>query len=529
MKLAILLEGFRPSRHRLFFKIFVAFWTAMTATGVLLLALETERAGQLQRRSRIINGDAVAFYAVSLAKDHEDKQTWESREFLQDLRSRTSIRGWLFDHLSREVSGHDPAELRRLRTQIPMSVWTRLRGRARIGAGTHFEPLGGVTLAAHAARGPSGQIYLFVGALPQSRFGPWNAAPHVQALRLLTILVAAGTVSWILARHLTRPVETLRQATQHLAQGDLSARAAHTAENQRDELGDLSRDFNQMATRLEALVQERERLVEAQKRLLGDVAHELRSPLARLSVALELARDATVSTSAAPETEAAHARIEREIGRLKDLISRLLTLSRLESGVQKLENVSIELPVLIESVVADANFEVRPTKTVAAQIGAGTGFEYVVQGTPDLLRSALENIVRNALRHTPDQTSVQVSLWSECDNDGSTSQRWNLDQENCYASPMPTPASAWAVVSVRDEGTGVPPDELREVFRPFYRAGKGRATRDGGAGLGLTIALRAVELHGGQMRACNAEDGGLLVEMRLPLALTLPDETPLIN
>ena len=526
MKRAVLWGLFRPSRHRLFAKIFVAFWVAMTVAGVVLLALETERVGQLQRRARIINGDAVAFYAVSLAKDHEDKQTWEAREFLQDLRSRTGIRGWLFDAQNREVSGHDPAELRRLRAQTPASVWRQLRERARIGAGTHFEPLGGVTLAAHAARGQSGKVYLFIGALPQSRFGPWNATLAVQTLRLLAVLAAAGTVSWILARHLTRPVETLRHATQRLAQGDLSARAAPTAEYQRDELGDLSRDFNQMAARLEALMQERERLVEAQKRLLGDVAHELRSPLARLSVALELARDAaaltpqaTSTSTAALTSEAAHARIERETGRLNDLISRLLTLSRLESGVQKLEDARIELSALIASVVADANFEARPAKSAVFVDGAGVGTECLVRGTPDLLRSALENIVRNALRHSPEHTEVKVSLRSERgDGLNDNSLCWRVDQSNCYVSPEPAPTAAWTIVSVRDQGTGVPADELREVFRPFYRAGKGRNTREGGAGLGLTIALRAIELHGGQVRACNAEGGGLLVEMRLPLA-----------
>lgn len=524
MKRAVLLHPFRPSRHRLFAKIFVAFWVAMTVAGVVLLALETERVRQLQRRARIINGDAVAFYAVSLAKDHEDKHTWEAREFLQDLRSRTGIRGWLFDAQNREVSGHDPAELRRLRSQTGASVWRELRARAQIGAGTHFEPLSGVTLAAHAARGQSGKVYLFIGALPQSRFGPWNAALGVQILRLLAVLAVAGTVSWILARHLTRPVETLRRATQRLAQGDLSARAAPTAEHQRDELGDLARDFNQMAARLEALMQERERLVEAQKRLLGDVAHELRSPLARLSVALELARDATALTSEASSTstassEAAHERIERETGRLNDLISRLLTLSRLESGVQKLEDARIELPTLIASVVADANFEERPTKSAVFVNGAGVRTEFVMRGTPDLLRSALENIVRNALRHSPEHTEVEVSLRNERgDGLNDDSHCWRVGESNCYVSPEPEPVAAWAIVSVRDQGIGVPSNELREVFRPFYRAGKGRNTREGGAGLGLTIALRAIELHGGQIRACNAEGGGLLVEMRLPLA-----------
>lgn len=484
MKRAVLLRPFRPSRHRLFAKIFVAFWVAMTVAGVVLLALETERAGQLQRRARIINGDAVAFYAVSLAKDHEDKKTWEAREFLQDLRSRTGIRGWLFDAQNREVSGHDPAELRRLRAQTGASVWRKLSARARIGAGTQFEPLGGVTLAAHAARRQSGQVYLFIGALPQSRFGPWNAALGVQALRLLAVLAAAGTVSWILARHLTRPVENLRHATQRLSQGDLSARAAPTAEHQRDELGDLSRDFNQMAARLETLMQERERLVEAQKCLLGDVAHELRSPLARLSVALELARDAANLTSQGTSTsEAAHARIEREAGRLNDLISRLLTLSRLESGVQKLEDVPIELPALIASVVADANFEARPTKSAAFVNSAGIGSECLVKGTPDLLGSALENIVRNALRHSPENTEVEISLRSERgDILSDDSLLWRVGQSNGYVSPEPAPAAAWALVSVRDRGTGVPAEELREVFRPFFArerdATRAKAVRD---------------------------------------------------
>lgn len=507
------------------FKIFGAFWIAMTLAGVFLLALETTRTERLISRARAVNGDAVAFYAVSIAKDHEDEQSWEARDFLRDLQTRTGIRAWLFDAQGHELSGYDPKGLRQLQSQT--SAFKRLRESAESKRSTVVEPFSEFTLAAHTATAPSGRRYTFVAALPQSRFGPWNASPGVQALRLLAVFVTAGIVSGLMARYLTRFIGTLRATTHRLAQGDWAARVPASIEQQRDELGDLAHDFNVMAQRLETSISEQSRLITAQKRLLADVAHELRSPLARISVALELARDVQslptsqeVSTSPGELLTPAHDRIEREVGRLSELIARLLTLSRLESGVQTRDDTPTDIQRLVESVVADANYEASPAKSVVLCEMSESHSEdaYIVRGSPELLRSAVENIVRNAVRHTGASTTVEVILGVER-SDEPTAERWKTpDASFLSPPPLSTLPSSFTVVGVRDHGPGVPLEELQEVFRPFYRAGKSRALRDGGAGLGLTIALRAVELHGGQIRACNAEEGGLSVEIRLPIA-----------
>ncbi|RYX82043.1 HAMP domain-containing protein [bacterium] len=501
------------------FKIFGAFWVAMTLAGVFLLALETSRTERLILRARAINRDAVAFYAVSLAKDHEDPQTSQSRDFLQDLQTRTGIRAWLFDAKGVEVSGYDPSGLRYIKSQAPK--FQQLREQSETTPGTSFEPLNGFTLAANTAMAPSGRRYTFVGALPQSRFGPWNATPAVQALRLLAVLVTAGVVSGIVARYLTRSIGTLRATTHRLAQGDWSARVTPSIEAQRDELGDLARDFNLMAQCLETSMSEQSRLIIAQKRLLADVAHELRSPLARISVALELARDAQeIDSPPSVSLTPAHDRIEREVGRLSELIARLLTLSRLESGVQSRDDTSVDLHHLLESVTADANYEASPNKSVTLQVAPRPtpNDAYVVLGTPDLLRSAVENVIRNAVRHTSVSTTVEVML-SDDSKAESEVARWQESTESCFVSPAPITSDTttqFAVITVRDQGPGLPADELREVFRPFYRAGQGRTPRDGGVGLGLSIVLRAIEIHGGQVRVCNAANGGLQVELRLP-------------
>jgi two-component system sensor histidine kinase CpxA len=286
-----------------------------------------------------------------------------------------------------------------------------------------------------------------------------------------------------------------------------------------DELADLSRDFDGMAERIENLLAEQKRLVQAQRRLLGDVSHELRSPLARLGVALELARDSIPSTPAAalqtataepaastqiptPTLEDSLDYIEHEAAHLSEMIDRLLTLARLESGVQELERTPVDLTTLVHAVVADADFEARSTgrSVVITQCD-----DCDVLGTAELLRSAIENILRNAVRYTREDTAVEVSLQQE------TGSQSGSD------SPVSPPQTPFARILVRDYGPGVPEDQLEDVFRPFYRVAGARDRKSGGDGLGLAITARAVRLHGGDVCATNAPAGGLVVEIRLPI------------
>jgi two-component system sensor histidine kinase CpxA len=285
-----------------------------------------------------------------------------------------------------------------------------------------------------------------------------------------------------LARYLTRPVRLLRGAARRLADGDLSARVG-VAGRRRDEIGDLGRDFDVMADHLE-------NLLIAQQRLLRDISHELRSPLARLNVALELARRDSGSAA-----EPALARVGREAERLNELIGQLLTLARLEGGAAQpagafSDRVEIDLAVLVSEVAADADFEaavrdrhVRIVQSEPCRIIAA----------PGLLRSAIENVVRNAVRFTAPGTDVEIRL--ACRADG--------------AEPR-------AIIEVRDHGSGVPEAALQDIFRPFYRVANARERETGGAGLGLAITERTIRSYGGAVRAANAPDGGLSVQIELP-------------
>jgi len=300
----------------------------------------------------------------------------------------------------------------------------------------------------------------------------------LHGLGVLLAVLTSGLVCYLLAAYLTAPVVRLRAATQKLAAGDLTARAG-IKNNRHDEIGELVRDFDGMAGRMETLVNE-------QSRLLNDISHELRSPLARLNVALGLARQRT-----GPEAASALDRMELESGRLEEMIARLLTLSRLEAGQDLLDRSSVQLGELIREVAKDADFEAQSR---GCHVVAVVEQECTVEGSPALLRSAIENVVRNATRYTREGTSVEVRLESA-----------QKHEKNV------------AVIRVQDHGPGVPEAALDKLFRPFFRVDDARERQTGGSGLGLAITERAVRLHGGTVSAANLPDGGLVIEIQLPL------------
>jgi two-component system, OmpR family, sensor histidine kinase CpxA len=270
----------------------------------------------------------------------------------------------------------------------------------------------------------------------------------------------------------------------------LTARIGARASKRRDEVAGLMRDFDAMAERLEILMK-------AQSRLLNDISHELRSPLARLNVALGLARQrSNVESSEMLD------RIELEASRLNELIGRILTLARLEDGEQRVPQTPVPLAELVRNVAEDAEFEAQARHChVQTVIPEG---DWGVRGIASLLHSAVENVVRNAIRYTQEHTSVRVELASE---EG--------------------PKGPEAVLKVSDSGPGAPPDALDKLFEPFYRLDDARGRQTGGVGLGLAITERAVRFHGGRVSARNRTEGGLQVEIRLPLIRSGQGKTPL--
>jgi signal transduction histidine kinase len=296
--------------------------------------------------------------------------------------------------------------------------------------------------------------------------------PPPPFLEVVALLIGALTFSAALAWYLSRPVRHLSQAFDALAGGDLGVRTAARIGRRRDEIADLGRGFDRMAARIE-------QLVDAQRRLLHDVSHELRSPLARMSAAIGLARQDPSRIEAMLE------RVERETARLDTLVGELLGLARLEHDAARTLPQPVALDALLHDVAGDARFEAaaRDVEVVLSTDGAGP----VVKGQVELLRRTFDNVLRNAVKYAPAGSVVHIAL----------------DR-----------ADGRARVSISDGGCGVADGELERIFDPFFRGER----RDGsaGAGLGLSIARRAVEAHGGDIRASNAEGGGLSVDIRLP-------------
>ena len=278
------------------------------------------------------------------------------------------------------------------------------------------------------------------------------------------ILAAVALLCWILATNLASPLRSLARVVDRFGAGDLSVRVNSS---RKDEIGEVGRAFDRMAERISTLLT-------AERRLLQDISHELRSPLARLSFAAELARDAAV------------ARMKKEIGRLTDLVGGLIQVTRAEGDPAAGSGESLRLDQLLGEVVDDCRVEADAR---GCQIAFDSKRELTMHGDREVLRRAVENVVRNAVRYTPAGTSVDVSL----DDTGGAAR-----------------------IGVRDYGPGVPAEALPKIFQPFFRVDDSRHTATGGVGLGLAIASRAIGLHHGKLWAENTTPG-LRVWIELPL------------
>ncbi|MDR2128313.1 MAG: HAMP domain-containing histidine kinase [Burkholderiaceae bacterium] len=282
-----------------------------------------------------------------------------------------------------------------------------------------------------------------------------------------------------LAWYLTRPMLSLREGFHDLANGRLDTRLQPVMGRRRDEIADLAKDFDRMAEQLQHLVRARDQL-------LHDVSHEFRSPLARISLAVALVRQA----GGVPRESLR--RIESEVARLDQLVGELLSLSRYESGVADID-AYFDLKVLLETLVVDARFEAR-SQGIDIQLRIDDPQRQVLlQGSAELIRRALENILRNALQFSPQGQAVEVHL---------TDGRLAGEHE--------------AIVRIGDRGPGIPENQLEHVLEPFVRVPGGEFTE--GYGLGLAIARRAIQSHHGTITVGNRAGGGLLVQIALPLA-----------
>ncbi|HNR91700.1 MAG TPA: ATP-binding protein [Dokdonella sp.] len=306
---------------------------------------------------------------------------------------------------------------------------------------------------------------LILRAITRGPVGGW--------MQIVLALVVSAIVGALLAWTVAAPLARIRASARRFAEGDLDARVGELRFGGSTEMTALAGEFDRMAERIKALV-------ENNRRLVRDVSHELRSPLARLRVALELARG-----QGAAAVEASFERIERESDRLESMLAQAIELSRLETGIEP-RREHIALDELVEDVIANADYEGGPRGRKVAFV---TREPIALDGVRDALMSAVENIVRNALAYTADNSSVEVTLQGEGGD---------------------------AVLRIRDHGPGVAEADLPRIFEPFYRTDAARARSSGGTGLGLAIAFRAIANHRGTVVARNADGGGLEVVIRLP-------------
>jgi two-component system, OmpR family, sensor histidine kinase CpxA len=450
----------------MFLKIFLSFWLTVALFAAAEEAASLVARNQEQRMLGEARDAVDAARTIPAAYDRGGAS--DARAAIDALRTERGLFADLLlaDRTSVTGAAVRPAEI----------AAARLADRLAAAGYSQAAIDGAEGLAARQWLAAGGERLTLVVGLPRATTTVVVRALLISSpVRLLVILSIGGVVCFAVARHLSRPVIRLSAAATALAEGRLQTRVGPEAAKHHDELGVLARNFDQMADRLEALVA-------GQRRLLGDVSHELRSPLTRMRVALSLARrhgpgDASEYLD----------RVEREAGRLDRLIEQLLTLARIDSGVGELR-APFSLGAVVEEVVADGDFEARASNKRVTLVA---GDRAVIVGMAELMRSAVENIVRNAIRHTPHGTSVDVTLRVETANA--------------------------AHIVVRDHGPGVDPALVNEMFKPFWRTNRDGEPSDG-AGLGLALAERVVAMHGGRLSASNAADGGLVMTIDLPAA-----------
>lgn len=466
--------GPRPM-HSLYWRIFLAFWLALA---LILVGTVT--------------------VAVNVSAQHRPVSPWVQRGqlFAQAARAFEAggpdrLKSWLESLETTEPFNRtfvvEPSGKEMLGRPLPAF----LRGPGVKGdpnsatSAVPISPVGGMLVLV----GVNGATYhVLVGPLRNSPrlFGELEN-PGVPGATLLLALVVSAVVCFVLARYLVAPVERMRRAMRRMAAGDLDVRVSQSMQGRQDDLGLLAADLDTMAERVR-------NLLETKQQLLRDVSHELRSPLARLQLALSLAR----RQDCAPERHLA--RIACEADRLEQLIARTLTLARLERPAGSIERTRIDIGELLKNIVEDVAIE-ADAQGCTVNLQSEDGLE--VSGDLELLRSSFENVIRNAVRYSP--AGAQVGIAAR--------HVYKTAHQHCVE------------VTVRDHGPGVSDKDVTLIFEPFYRVDAARDRAGGGEGLGLAIAARAVALHNGAIQAQNSPAGGLMVSVVLP-ALAQEHESP---
>ena len=348
-----------------------------------------------------------------------------------------------------------------------------------------LQPYPGLYLSVQQVTGRDGQVRQLVAlSRTHTRLRQQTREKILLVVQLGLSLLFIGFIGWWMARGVARPVEALRNATRRMAAGELSTRVGRTRGSAHDELAQLASDFDAMAERIEALVAH-------DRGVLQDLSHELRSPLARLHLILELAQ----RSGDAAEAETYFQQAEAEISRLDRMTGEMLALSRLEGGIPGMSRENLDVVELARDCLEQAGLEAHARGVELQLVPSDT--PAIVFGSAQLLERALDNLIGNAIKFSPAGAAVELSV---------------------------SATGPYAELAVRDRGPGVPETELASLFRPFFRGSN--AVRAEGHGLGLAIVQRVMKIHGGELLAANRPDGGLEVRLRMPLATVDEAGTP---
>lgn len=448
----------------LLIRIFLSFWLMIVVTIVVAAAMGfyyAERARAAIETFEI--SDAMLDAGASLQRDGRDGLT----DWLESLPGVTQALIYVLDERGRDL----------LQRKLPPSVAIAVRrfGGVRSQRPPARRDFGNLRPARPFTElvGPDGRVYTLFVLPPRGVVGRWLADRGRASLVVLALIVSA-VISYLLARAISTPIRRLRESATSIAEGDFSTRVAERVGKRRDEIGLLAGDFDRMAGELQ-------RASQRQTELTRNVSHELRSPLARLRVALELARR---RAGELPEFE----KIDRETERLDELIGQILEFSRFDTETRE-PRARLDLGDVVAAIAEDVRYEYGSGEH-AVEVGLQIDDACTVDVYPGALNACVENVLRNAAGHGREGGRVEVRVSADGPD---------------------------ALVSVCDDGGGVAESELPRLFEPFYRAAA-RAGRDAGvgSGLGLAIAARAAALNAGSISAAN-ETHGLRVTIRIPL------------
>lgn len=447
--------------RKLYWKIFLSFWLAT----ILIILTTAWVTSEIAQKSSIPAHQQVFMdsYANAAIITYETGDVGALKQWLAQIGESKQMALFLLSSEGDIISNKSPPP-------VIINI-SRDLIRSRLDLGMLRR---GNLVVSHEIISTSGRAYRLAALSnkPMSNFItiPWAGL----TIRLTIAIFISGMICYLLSLYLTQPLRFLSLAARSLGKGQLNTRVGTLKGHYRDEIANLSQDFDRMAEQLETLVYSKERL-------LQDISHELRSPLARLQIAIELGRK-----KASHLAEQELNRMEVECLRLNGLIEEILQFARLDKSAETVIKEMTSINHLLQEIISDANYESQSSRVVF-----NSSSDFNLRIDPRLIYRAIENIVRNALHYSPKDGSIFITT-----------------QVNALQTRL--------ILTIEDQGPGVPEEQLENIFNPFYRVDTSREKKTGGYGLGLAIAEKAVLLHHGKVYAANKPEGGLKVSVELP-------------